>query len=268
MISIITAAYNRKNTIGRLYESLLNQTNKNFEWIVVDDGSTDNTKELIKEYIKDNQMKITYKFKENGGKHTAVNVGLKLAKGDLITFVDSDDYMTPEAVEFYESNFDKIKNNDDFIGVSGIKVYEDGKVIGDSQKEAIEATYFEFRHKMNIDGDRAEAFKRKVIQNYSFPEFPGERFMTEALLYNRVCSCNKKFIWGAEPVVVCEYCEDGLTAQGLSLFLNSWKGYSLYVKEFAKQKEIPFKKRARLFTAYFYKGIKSGKNVFTIFNVK
>lgn len=268
MISIITATYNRRNTIGRLYKSLLEQTNKNFQWIVVDDGSTDNTKELIEEYIKENKINIIYRYKENGGKHTAVNVGLKFAEGNMITFVDSDDYMTPQAVEFYESNYEKIKDKDDFMGISGIKVYENGQVIGHSQEKSIEATYFDFRYKMNIDGDRAEAFKREELINYSFPEFQGEKFVTEALLYNRVCSSNKKIIWGTEAVVVCEYCEDGLTAQGLNLFLKSWNGYSLYVKEFAMHKEIPLKKRARLFLAYFYKGIKARKNIFTIFKVR
>jgi len=99
MITILTPTYNRKHTLRRAYDSLINQTNKDFEWLVIDDGSKDDTKELIDEFISENKITIKYFFKENGGKHTALNFGTNKAKGELVLILDSDDYLSNDAIE-------------------------------------------------------------------------------------------------------------------------------------------------------------------------
>ena len=100
MITIFTPTYNRGYIIEKLYLSLCNQTSNEFEWLVFDDGSTDNHLDLIERFIADNKINIRYIYKENGGKHTAINLGVKNANGELFFIVDSDDYLTPDAVEW------------------------------------------------------------------------------------------------------------------------------------------------------------------------
>ena len=98
MITILTPTYNREKTLQRVYESLLAQTNKDFEWVIVDDGSTDNTKALIESFIAEDKISIKFFFKTNGGKHTALNVGTQAAKGELLLVLDSDDYLLDNAI--------------------------------------------------------------------------------------------------------------------------------------------------------------------------
>lgn len=108
MLTIFTPTFNRAHTLPRLYESLLNQTDYNFEWLIVDDGSSDDTSNLI-ETFKDEKFPIRYIYQNNGGKHIASNVGLKAAKGDIFVVLDSDDWFYPNAVQVFNEKF---KNND------------------------------------------------------------------------------------------------------------------------------------------------------------
>ena len=109
MITILTPTYNREKTLKRAYESLLAQTNKDFEWIVVDDGSSDNTKSLIEGFINESKLDIRYIYKTNGGKHTALNVGTAEAKGELLLILDSDDYLSEDAIELSYAYWEKYK---------------------------------------------------------------------------------------------------------------------------------------------------------------
>ena len=97
-VTVFTPAYNRAYTLGRLYESLLKQTDKRFCWLIVDDGSTDQTEELVSNWIKENRIDIEYYKQENQGKPAAHNTGVELTKTELFTCVDSDDYLTDNAV--------------------------------------------------------------------------------------------------------------------------------------------------------------------------
>ena len=118
MLTIITPTYNRKNLLNKLYDSLKNQTSHEFEWIIVDDGSSDGTKENVKSIKESATIDINYIYKENGGKHTAINVGVKHAKGELITIIDSDDTLLPDAVETINSDWLKYKDNKSLAGLS------------------------------------------------------------------------------------------------------------------------------------------------------
>ena len=99
IITVFTPTYNRAYIIKNLFNSLKNQTFQNFEWIIVDDGSTDNTEEVVKEWLNESLFfKIKYHKQKNGGKHTAINKGLELASGDVFFIIDSDDYITNDAL--------------------------------------------------------------------------------------------------------------------------------------------------------------------------
>ena len=129
-VTVFTPVYNRKNLIGNLYQSLLSQTYKNFEWIIVDDGSTDDIDEIIKSYQNEDRILIRFIKQENGGKHRAINNGVLHAKGELFYIVDSDDYLTKDSIERIVFHYQYIKNNDKFAGVCGMKCFPDGSRIG------------------------------------------------------------------------------------------------------------------------------------------
>ena len=118
MITILTPTFNRDYILKKAYNSLLNQNNKKFEWLIIDDGSTDKTKELVNKFKSENKIKIRYFYKKNGGKHTALNFGINKAKGDLILILDSDDYLRKDAVELVYKYWDKYKDNDKLCGIT------------------------------------------------------------------------------------------------------------------------------------------------------
>lgn len=251
MISIITATYNRAQCLERLYNSLKRQQYTKFEWIVVDDGSDDNTEDIIKNFISENNLDIKYYKKNNGGKHTAINLGIKKCTGDICVFVDSDDYLEDYALNFINKEFKLIENKDDIIGISGSKRLENGQLIGTISENIFdECTSFSYRYELNIKGDKLEIFKAKILKDNLFPEFSGEKFLTEAILYNRLADLGYKLKWFNKTLCVCEYRDDGLTANGYYKFIKSWKGYKLYVNEMIKYKEIPKILKLKLILIY------------------
>lgn len=121
-LTVFTPTYNRAYIIKNVYDSLVLQTEKNFEWLVIDDGSSDNTEELIKSLIEEKKIHIRYEKKENGGQHTALNRAIEEARGKMLMIVDSDDYLKPNAVErvlYWENT---INDKGKYAGVSGLKI--------------------------------------------------------------------------------------------------------------------------------------------------
>ena len=171
-ITIFTPTYNRAYIIEKLYYSLKSQVNKNFEWLVIDDGSNDDTELLFQKIQKDNNdVKIRYIKKENGGKHRAINLGVELAEGELFFIVDSDDILTKDAVQKIIEWEETITDKSKFAGVSGNRGYEENKLIGKTfLGEFIDATSLE-REKYKILGDKAEVFYTKILKKFKFPEY-------------------------------------------------------------------------------------------------
>ena len=132
--TVFTPTYNRAKTLGRVYNSLVNQTNKDFIWLIIDDGSTDNTKEQVAKWISENQISIEYHYKQNGGKHTAMRLAYQLAKSKYLIGIDSDDELMSGAVETFKNEWEKIEKDgleNQFAEVSGLTHSLDGKLIGD-----------------------------------------------------------------------------------------------------------------------------------------
>lgn len=233
MITVFTPAYNRGYIIENLYNSLRNQTVKDFEWIVVDDGSTDNTEELFKNWQSlENGFELTYKKVSNGGKHRAINLGTDLAKGELFFIVDSDDYISLDAIEKIIKMESTISGLDNFAGVSGLKVTFDNKIIGSTFKnmEYIDAFSYE-RRKYNLLGDKSEVYYTKVLRKHKFPEFEGERFLTESIVWDRIARDGYKVRWFNEKIYFCEYLEDGLTSGAINLRTKNPQGYRVSCEE-------------------------------------
>ena len=127
LITVFTPAYNRGYIIGKLYESLRRQSFRDFEWLVVDDGSTDDTGTLLAGFIAENKIPIRYFRQENGGKHRAINRGVREARGELFFIVDSDDHLADDALERVAFHYGNVRNDANFAGVSGVCAAESGE---------------------------------------------------------------------------------------------------------------------------------------------
>lgn len=232
-VTIFTPTYNRGYIIMNLYESLLNQTIYEFEWIIIDDGE-DNTEELISN-IKQDKFNIIYK-KKNGQKGigSSLNMALPMASGYLFMKVDDDDILREDAIEkilYYEQSISKFKN---FAGVSGLRSYKNGKTIGDEwiyDSKYIDATNLE-RNKMHLNGDKAEAYYTNILKKYGpMPVYEGEYYTWENILWDRIAAQGYKIRWFAEKIYITEYLSDGATANAQNAYVNNFKTYTLMLQE-------------------------------------
>lgn len=240
-ITVFTPTYNRAYIIENLYKSLQRQSFTDFEWLVVDDGSSDNTEELFEKWSKENNnFQIRYYKKENGGKHRAINFGLDKAEGELFFTVDSDDYLTDDAlykVNEWEKSLDKNKK---FAGIVANRGYEKDKTINNYfEEEYLDLdlmqmyTYSE-NGKRVLSGERALIFYTNIHRLYKYPEFEDENFMTEAVTWNRMANDGYLVRYFNDIIWIFEYLEDGLTKAGNKLFIENPRGYALWLIEKAK----------------------------------
>ncbi len=250
MVTVFTPAYNRAHLLPVLYASLKKQTSKNFEWVVVDDGSSDGTAELLEKWEKEKEVPLRFVRQENGGKHRAVNRGVSLAKGELFLIVDSDDHLEENAVETLIKWQKSLDGGGKWGGVAGLKVHADGSDLGTSFKGGfVDATSLE-REKYNITGDKAEAFFTEVLRAFPFPEFEGEKFVTENTVWYAIAAAGYKLRWFNEPVIVCEYLEDGLTRNAEEVRRRNPLGYLYYFALCRRVQRGPRRKLAAVWHYY------------------
>lgn len=264
-LTICTPTYNRAYCLENLYCSLCEQTNLNFEWLIVDDGSTDETESVVKNWLKQKTpINMRYIKKENGGKHTAINYGVNNAIGKLFFIVDSDDFLVNNAVETILTDIKKIPL-EGYVGIGYNKIFKDSTIIGSTFKgDYIDATALE-RSKYNIIGDKAEVFFTKLLRNYPFPVFDGERYLTEAIVWNRMAGDGYKIRWFNKGIYVCEYREDGLSMNASNI--NNFNGYTLFIRELVKYNEISLKEKIRWVGVYVDIAIQKGMHYKNIANL-
>lgn len=251
MITVFTPTYNRKKTLIRLYNSLLNQTYSDFEWLIVDDGSNDDTDEIVREWMKEKKINIKYHYKNNGGKHRAINKGLQLAKGELFFIVDSDDYLTENALERINFYYEDIKDNYEFIGVTGFRQFENGKINGKFFPNKItDSNLIERREKYGNSADMAHVIKTKDFKKYLFPDIPGENFVAESIVWNRMC-IDYKMRYFNEAIYVGEYLEEGLTYNSVRNRRKNNQYSTLLYKELAYNPVANFKTKFKAFINFW-----------------
>ena len=260
--TVFTPTFNRKELLEKLYKSLQKQTYKDFEWLIVDDGSTDGTKEKVEQFLSEKKLDIKYYFKENGGKQRAYNFATEKANGELFICLDSDDEYVENGLETILKYWKKYEKNVDIAGMGYLSTYPNGEIIGSNfpEKEMI-STQFEIYNKYGVKGDKGLMFRTEIIKKYKFPVFEDEKFITEAVVYNRICE-KYKMVYVNEKIEIKEYQEDGLTAKYNNLLLRNPKGQALYHNEINSQK-LTFKQKV-LNNAVYYKfckvaGYKFGK---------
>lgn len=250
MLSIFTPTYNRAYIITELYKSLLSQTNKEFEWLVVDDGSTDSTEDLIQSFIINNKISVRYIKQSNEGKYRAINRGAKEAKGELFFIVDSDDILSNNAVESLLFHYNNIRNDFSFAGVSGLKVTPCGlKVGGESDYTILDCNKFDFRYKYKIKGDMAEAVRTDILRLYPFPEIDGEKFCAESMIWNKIAQ-HYKLRYFYEKIYICDYLTDGLTANSVKLRMQSCRLAMILYSDLFKMK-VPLRIKIKAATNYW-----------------
>lgn len=251
--TVFTPTYNREYILPKLYNSLKKQNIKDFEWIIIDDGSMDGTEELVKEWCSEKlDFPIVYKKVENGGKHRAINKAIQIARGKLFFIVDSDDYLTEDAIEkikYYESTLQKNKKK--YAGVSGFRGYTKQDVIGKQlKKDYIDALNSE-RKKYNLLGDKAEAYYTEILKKYPFPEIDGEKFIPESVVWNRIASDGYQLRWFRDIIYICNYLEDGLTKSTLQLYKKNPKGYLMFIQSEIKNTRPSYIRKLKYYYGYY-----------------
>ena len=212
LITVFTSTYNRRQLIENLYQSLSAQSATNFEWLVVDDGSTDDTEKYFSELLaQTHPFPIRYIKQENGGKHRAINQGVQNAIGDLFFIVDSDDTLLPNAIEKINQWITTLDDSHKWAGISGLKGYTEHMNVG----QRASATYIDAknteRRKYNLEGDKAEVYFTEVLKQYPFPEIPEENFISEEIVWNAIARDNYYIRWFNDIIYICSYLDDGLT---------------------------------------------------------
>lgn len=245
-ITVFTPTYNRGYIIENLYKSLQRQTFKDFEWLVVDDGSTDNTKELFEKWKKeDNYFNIRYYKKENGGKHRAVNYALKFINTPYVFIVDSDDTLTSDAI-YNISTWINTIDNEKIAAVSGLKGYDINTPMGDISffrgKNYVDINNLD-RDRLNMNFDMAEIYRTDILKKYPFPEYDGEKFITEGVVWDKIAYDGYTVRWFNKIIYICDYLDDGLTKAGRRIFIENPKGYSHYIRQQMNYKNMNLKQR-------------------------
>lgn len=243
-ISVLTATFNRAYLLNRLYESIVKNLNNDVdvEWLIMDDGSTDNTKEIIEKFIEQNKLEIKYYYQKNQGKMQAINNLIEHSQGELIIECDSDDYFTDNAFEIIDKTY-KENNIEDFYAMCFLKYDQTGKNMGKNFTKKT-SKMFDLYFKEGEDGEKALVFNSKIRKQYKYELEHEERFVTEARMFHKM---DEKYnmICINEPIMICEYQPEGYTQNINKQFIENPYGYFNYFKEILQKdmKCVIFSKR-------------------------
>ena len=228
-LTVFTPTYNRAYCLHQGYEALTRQTCKDFMWLVIDDGSTDNTRELVEKWQKEADFTIKYIYKENGGMHTGHNKAYQNIDTELNTCIDSDDYMTDDAVEKI-IKFWKENGNDKYAGIVGLDTTENGKIIGTKFPDGLKETTLSGFYAKGGKGDKKLVYRTDVINACpEYPVFEGEKYISLAYKYLLIDKDYKLLVLN-EPLVIVEYMQDGSSLNMFKQYVRNPKGFSFIRK--------------------------------------
>lgn len=243
-VAVVTAVYNRRKKMKRLFDSLKAQISNDFYWLIVDDGSTDNFCDDIQSYKKEADFDIEYFSKENGGKHTALNIAFEQVNSDLLFVVDSDDYLTKDAISTIVSDWEKLRNNDRICSIIYLRGYSEDNVIGENfPQDHIIANDIYMREFHCVAGDKAEVFRSDLLKKYRFPVYKGERFQGENYVWWQLAAERDSY-YVNKIIYIGEYLENGLTKAGRYLRISCPLG-GMDNSKMGLKKIFPLKKRVK-----------------------
>lgn len=225
ILTIFTPTYNRAYLLSKCYESLQSQTVKDFKWLIIDDGSTDNTEEVVKGWINEGKLDITYHYQRNQGMHGAHNTAYELIDTELNVCIDSDDYMPIDAVDkiinYWSNNYCV-----DLAGFIGLDAYEDGSIIGTELPSGIQSeTLFNLYQKRGVKGDKKIVYRTDLSKTFPYPIFEGEKYVGLAYKYFNIDLTHKLGLLN-EVLCIVEYMPDGSSN-------NMWHQYRINPRGFA-----------------------------------
>lgn len=234
-VTIFTPTFNRASTLPRLFAALQRQTDKRFEWLIVDDGSTDHTPQLIQEFCQtDTDFEIRYFQQSHAGKPRAQNKAIDLATGDLFITCDSNKYPSDNAVELIINMAEPILNTPMMCGVGGYRANFAGEPYGGTMKldgkSFVDCTRLE-ASSFNIVGDKASAFFTRVLADYKSPEYPGEDFISETVWLTEMAMDGYRTRWFPEILIYGEYSTDGLTKNGANSRDGHFRNFQGFLHE-------------------------------------
>ena len=262
LLTVLTPTYNRCDNLKEAFISLQKQTNLDFKWLIIDDGSSDETYVNVQKFIEISNFSITYIKQSNGGKHRALNVGIKLIETPLTMILDSDDILLNNAVQTIREKWFESKN-DDIAYLSFLRLYKNGKVIGDKYpSDGMLSSHIKLCVNQGIKGDKCEVYRTDVLKQFPFPEIIGEKFLSEGVVWNRI---GKKYNARYYNIGIyqTEYLRGGLTKSGMALRLKNPIGSLLYANEcLTKEYSITVRiKHALLYSIYKASAIDNGSKL-------
>lgn len=231
--TVFIPSFNRAHTLDRALQSVADQTFRDVEVVIVDDGSTDGTKRLVRRWQQTAGFPIRYYWQENQGKHVAHNHAVKQARGIFFVLLDSDDMLHPRALERLKFHWDAIPDSAkaSFAGVEGLCAEHDGSVSRDRfPEDVMDSDYLEMTKKYNVMGDKKNAIRTVVLRRFPYPQFEGEKHVRDDLIWKRM-SRHYRFRYINEVVQIIEYQPDGLSADVFAMRMRNPKGFRYYFLE-------------------------------------
>ncbi len=227
LLTVFTPTYNRAYVLPNCYESLKRQSCKDFIWLVADDGSTDNTRELVEGWMReDNGFEIRYFYQENQGMHGAHNLAYAHIDTTLNTCIDSDDYMPDDAVEKILSFWNTAEKDEKIAGFLALDAYENGEIIGSRFPEDVKrATSYEYYYKYKITGDKKFILRSDLTRETPYPIFEGEKYVNLATKYS-LLDIRYELLNMNEVVCIVEYLPDGSSLNMFRQYLRNPKGFA------------------------------------------
>lgn len=263
---MITPTYNRGDKLTKLYNSLCQQTCKDFEWLIIDDGSSDKTCDVVSKFQADvgAAFDIRYEYQENGGKHRALNRGIELIDSELTFIVDSDDWLTEDAVKTileFEEKYASRKEADKLCGFSFLRAFSNGKVnTGEFPVDGAVDTYRQQRINNNLLGDKAEVYYTNILKQFPFEEFEGERFMPEDAVWMKM-SGPYNMVHANRIIYYCDYLEGGLTKSGKKMKIHSPYGMMYRSAVYLNDSKVNIKSQLKMAVLYdVYSSFAKGKD--------
>ncbi len=265
-ISILTGTYNRGNLLGNLYRSLIKNSDYGveIEWLIMNDGSTDNTKEVVREFIEEGKIDIKYNQQENQGKMVAINKLVEQATGELIVDCDSDDYFTNDALKIIKEEFQKTnqeERKEEIYAKCFLKQKENGDIDGTTFNNKI-TTMFDLYFREGATGEKLLVYYSNIRKQFKHEIENNEKFITEARMYHKIdekykIQCINKVLQ------IGEYKADGYTNNNKKIFLNNPYGYFQYFKEILSKnmKGVIFKKRLYAIKHYILFSVLTNKKI-------
>lgn len=263
-VTVLTPAYNRGKLLQKLFETLCNQDCKDFEWLIVDDGSADDTSKYVEQMKREADFPICYYRKENGGKHTALNYAYQHIETPLTFIVDSDDLLTANAISTIQNIYEKYKSENDLCGFSFLRGKPDGGYLSTSgvPQDGMKESYIECRINRGIGGDMAEVWYTHCLKEYLFPEFKGEKFLGEDIVWVQM-SGKYRMRFFNQVIYISDYLEDGLTNNRRKHNIKSPNGCVARAETFLNSKAC-IKIKVKSMLQYYIYGKFSGRTGFEL----